>query len=302
MNRPRVRPGRRAARVLAAVIAAAAWAGARVPASLAHALARLGGTLEWVARPRKRALLATNLAHAVDASATSSTVRRLVRHELVNEARRSADLLWALGRPDAFLDTVELVGMDHAQNTAAEGNGLIIAGTHLGGWEVATAVPAAHVPVPTTVIVADDWLAWAIEHARAAVGLTVLYPTHAALAATRLLRRGEAILLLGDNAQHAASLGRVRFLDGWARLPLGVATLARLGRSPIVTFTVLPRGPRRWRVEVEPAIAPADPDAGLAGDLKVLQLLADRWSASIRANPQHWAAAYPIAWDGGAPQ
>ena len=68
-------------------------------------------------------------------------VRRTVRREIVNEAHRSADLLWALGRPDEFLTTVELDGIENINEAAAQGRGVILSGIHLGGWEVATAVP-----------------------------------------------------------------------------------------------------------------------------------------------------------------
>ena len=53
-------------------------------------------------------------------------------------------------------------------------------------------------PVPITVMVADDWLAWAIEPVRRSVGLNIAYRTAAELA--RLLHRGEALLVFGDDA------------------------------------------------------------------------------------------------------
>ena len=89
-----------AARVLAEVIDGAVWAGSRVPAALAHTLATIGGHGEWALRPGKRRRLATNLAHALGARTDDSQRSgAAVRREIVNEAHRSADLLWALGRP-----------------------------------------------------------------------------------------------------------------------------------------------------------------------------------------------------------
>lgn len=35
--------------------------------------------------------------------------------------------------------------------------------------------------MPTSVIVADNWIAWAIEHVRSSVGLNVMYRQAAAL-------------------------------------------------------------------------------------------------------------------------
>jgi lauroyl/myristoyl acyltransferase len=286
-----------AARVLANVIDGAVWGGCRVPSGVAHKLAAVGGHGEWALRPRKRRGLATNLAHALDARPDDPAVRRAVRREIVNEAHRSADLLWALGRPQEFLATVELDGIENAQEVAAQGNGLILAGIHLGGWEVATAVPRAKLTVPTSVIVADDWLAWAIAHMRVTSGLRVIYRTEHAIRATRRLQSGEALLVLGDDGWGSEPRTYpVRFLDSCADLPAGVVTLSRLCQAPIVGFAVLPTGHRRWRVVVDQAVGPPARTGGAEEEQKVLQILADRWSELIRANPDQWAAAYRIRW------
>jgi lauroyl/myristoyl acyltransferase len=285
--------------VLGRVIVVAAWVGSRLPARVAHGLAVAGGHVEWVCRPGKRRQLATNLAHAVGDGARSRRVRRLVRAEVVNEARRSADLLWAIGRRAAFLERVEVVGTEHTDAAVARGRGVVLAGIHLGGWEVAVPVPAAVIPAPTTVIVADDWLAWAVHRIREEAGLQVVYRSARTLAPVRVLQRGEVLLVLGDDAVGLPPRRlEVRFCDGVARLPLGIVTLARLAGSPIVPFSVMPLGPRRWRVVIE---APIDAPArhGSDGDeQRVLQELADRWTAQISAHPEHWAARFPIDWVG----
>ena len=289
-----------AARVLATVIDCAVWLGSRIPASCAHALALLGGTGEWALRPAKRRRLAGNLAHAIGSNPADPVVRRLVRRELINEARRSADLLWALGQPDEFLASVRLEGAENAVRAVESGRGAILVGIHLGGWEVATALPGALFAAPTSVIVADDWLAWAIHHMRARVGLRILYRADAALGAARLLKAGEVLLLLGDDGWgRKPRTHTVRFLDGDADLPAGVVSLSRLCQSPIVSFVVLPLGRRRWRAIVDPALEPPSRHGGVEAEREVLQRLADRWGELIRENPQHWAAAYGIRWQEG---
>lgn len=171
-----------------------------------------------------------------------------------------------------------------------------MAGVHVGGWEVATAVPAHLLDAPTAVVVADDWLAWAIEHARVTAGLRVLYPHEAALASARHLSAGGAVLVLGDDPRFATHRIEVTFLGRRVALAGGPAALARIAQVPIVTFHVLPLGPRRWRVTVDPPIAPPAPGSGAEGERAILQELADRWTALIRANPGHWAAVYDIDW------
>ena len=79
-------------------------------------------------------------------------------------------------------------------------------------------------------------------------------------------------------------------------LPVGVVSLARLAGAPIVPFTVLPHGPRRWVVTIERLIEPPDREGGRDGEQAVLQLLADRWTETVRRYPEHWAASFPIDW------
>lgn len=286
-----------AARALATVIDGAVWLGSRTPARVAHTVALFGGTVEWALRPATRRRLAANLARAVRADPADPVVGRLVRRELINEARRSADLLWALGHPDEFLASVQLDGAEHALRTVAEGRGVILAGIHLGGWEVATVIPAALFEAPTTVIAADDWLAWAIHHLRERAGLRIVYRTDGALSAARLLKAGEVLLLLGDDGWGSEPRTHtVKFLDRDADLPAGIVSLSRLCQSPIVSFVVLPLGRRRWRVIVDPALDAPSRQGGADAEREVLQRLADRWSERIRENPQHWAARHRIRW------
>ena len=285
-----------AARVLRGAITVASAGGSRLPARLAHGMAVGGGTVEWALRPRKRRMLAQNLSHALGLPAEHDDVRALVRREVVNEAGRSADLLWALARPHELLETTEVAGREHVLSALDRGNGVLLVSAHVGGWEVATALPRALVPVPTTAIVTDDWLAWTVAGLRARAGLGLLYDTEPAARAASLLRSGEAVLVLGDYAKGPMRTYPVRLLDAVAELPAGPAALARLCGTPIVPFTVLPLGPRRWRVEAELPLSPPDRDSGPDGERALLQALADRGTAQLRAHPEHWAAVYPMTW------
>jgi len=285
-----------AARVLGAALDAAVTVGSRLPAGVAHGLAVAGGSVEWAVRPSKRRTLAENLGHAVGHPPADPSVRRLVRREVLNEARRSADLLWALGKPHELVRNTVVTGAGHITDALARGNGVLLVSAHLGGWEVATALPRALVPVRTTAVVTDDWIAWAADGARARAGLGRLYDTEPVARAARLLRAGEAVLVLGDYAKGSMRTYPVRLLDAVAELPAGVAALARLCGTPIVPFTVLPLGRRRWRVEVEPALLPPPRRSGRAGERELLQCLADRWTTQLSAHAEHWAAVYPMTW------
>ena len=119
----------------------------------------------------------------------------------------------------------------------------------------------------------------------------------AALGALRVVRCGEALLVLGDDAfgpeprTHA-----VRFCDATANLPAGIVALARIAAAPIVPFEVLPLAPRRWQVALGPVIEPPPRDSDEDGERRTLQELADHWTASIRRDPELWAARFEIDW------
>lgn len=285
-----------AAHVLRTAIRVASAGGSRLPVPVAHGLALAGGTAEWAVRPAKRRQLASNLCHALGLPPDDPAVKELVRREVLNEARRSADFLWALGKRDELLATTEVVGKEHIVTALERGRGVLLVSPHLGGWEVATAMPATVVPVPTTAIVTDDWIAWAVGGMRLDAGLGVLYDTEPISRVARLLRNGEAILVLGEYAKPSMRTYPVRLLDGVAELPAGPAVLSRLCGSPIVPFTVLPLAPRRWRVEIEPPLEPPSRNGGVEAEHVLLQELADRWTVSLSAHAEHWAAVYPLTW------
>jgi KDO2-lipid IV(A) lauroyltransferase len=285
-----------AARVLRWTIVASSAVLGRVPAGIVHPAARLGGTIEWAVRPAKRRRLAENLCHALGRPPDDPAVRELVRREVRNEAQRSADFLWAVARPDELRATTGVEGAEHVVTAAARGNGVILVSTHVGGWEVATALPRLVVPVPTTAIVTDDWLAWAVEGLRIRAGLGIMYDSEPVSTAVRILRAGEALLVLGDYAKPWMRTYPVKLLDAVAELPAGQVVLARLCGSPIVPFSVLPTAPRKWKVHIESPIEPPPRDAGEEGERETLQLLADRWSTTLHAHAEHWAAVYPMTW------
>jgi lauroyl/myristoyl acyltransferase len=288
--------GSLAARLLhAAMVTAIATVG-RLPAGPAHGLAAVGSTVEWAVRPRKRRRLAENLCHTLGLPPDHHAVRALVRREVRNEGRRSVDLLWALARPADLLATTKIAGLEHVSAALDHGNGLLLVSPHVGGWEIVTSLAKVFVPVPTTAVVTDDWIAWAVDDLRARAGLGILYDSAPASKAARLLRDGEAVLLLGDYAKDGMRTHPVRLLDAVAELPAGPVSLARLCGTPIVPFSVLPDAPRRWRIQVEPPLWPPARTAGEDGERELLQDLADRFTVTLRRHPEHWAAVYPMTW------
>ncbi len=288
-----------AARALRGVIVGASATAGRLPSSVIRPLIHVGGTVEWAARPAKRSRLAENLCHTLGLPPDHPDVHALVRREILNEAGRSSDFLWALAYPDELRATMRIDGVEHIHEAVSRGRGVLLVSTHVGGWEIATSLAKVFVPVATTAIVTDDWLAWAVEGLRVRAGLGIMYDSEPVAKAAHLLRRGEALLVLGDYAKEGMRTYPVRLLDAVAELPAGPVALSRLCGTPLVPFSVLPTAPRRWRIEVEAPLWPPERPEGEAGEHRLLQQLADRWTATLRANAEHWAAVYPMTWRAG---
>jgi lauroyl/myristoyl acyltransferase len=102
--------------------------------------------------------------------------------------------------------------------------------------------------------------------------------------------------VLGEYAKDSMRTHPVSLLGAIVELPAGPAALARLCGSPIVPFSVLPLAPRRWRVSIEPPLEPPPRNGGVEAERALLRELADRWTALLRAHPEHWAAVYPMTW------
>jgi phosphatidylinositol dimannoside acyltransferase len=298
-SRPPFGRGPHAARVLRGVIRASAWAGGRLPVEVVARLAAAGGTLEWAARPRKRRILAANLAHALGLPAHDPRVHRAVREEVVWEARRSADFLWSVAFPDRVAAATRVEGADGLERALAGGRGAILAGPHAGGWEVVTPL-AARAGVEVTALVEDDWLAWAVAGIRAGAGLRLVpvgTPPHELVSA---LRRGGIVAVLADQPKPWMRTVEVALFGDRVALPSGPATLARLTGAPLVPFAVLPIAPRAWRVVLGRPLDPPPRAAGGQGDRQLTQALADVWTDVLAAHPTLWAAVDPMPWRAGA--
>ncbi len=287
------------AMALRTTIAVAAAVGGRLPPEAAGRLAVIGGTLEWALRPRKRRILAANLAHVKGYDQRHPWVRRAVRDEIRNEARRSADFLWSVAFPEQVHGACRIEGREHLAGALEDGHGAILASPHLGGWEVVLPAVSLLDGAEVSAIVDDDWIAHAVAGIRRRAGVRIVPVSGPPFAAARTLRAGGVVAVLPDIVKPGVHTVEVRMLDGRIRLPTGTARLARIARAPIVPAAVLPLDQRAWLVRMEPPITAPAPGSGEAGELAVMQALADRWSVLLRDHPTQWAAVEPLPWVDG---
>ena len=107
-----------------------------------------------------------------------------------------------------------------------------------------TAMAKTVVPVPTTVIVTDDWLAWAVEGLRVRAGLGIMYDSEPVAKAARLLRDGADVAIVSAGIMTPRALDAARQLEaeGIRAAVLHVGTLKPFDRSAVATL--LARVPR----------------------------------------------------------
>lgn len=302
--RPRSLWSRGAGRGLALAIGASVAASRHVSAPAAHRLAVVGGTVEWAAKPGLRRRLRANLAPARFAALYEDLprhqrrdVRRDVRVAVVNEARRSADIVWALGAREEMVAATTVEGLGPVHEAITHGRGAIFVGLHFGGWEVISGLPQALFAAPATAIVVDDWMARGIEGARVRAGMNVIYRSEPMTRALGRLRAGQLLFVLGDGGWGPEPRTvPVRLLGLEARVPAGICVLARISQAPVVGFTAHFVAPRRWRVVLDPPLDPPARDRGAEGEAALMQQLADRWTDIIRAEPAWWAARFEMRW------
>ncbi|MGN6378819.1 MAG: lysophospholipid acyltransferase family protein [Gaiellales bacterium] len=278
------------------VIAASAMVGSRIPPRRAWQLAAAGGTAEWMLRPRKRARLAENLAHAVGRSPRDPAVRRLVRAEFAHEARRSADFLWAFARPHEVAARCRVQGRPTLDAALGRGRGVILAGPHVGGYEVVAAGLGDLIPDRlVTVVVERDWVSFAVAGHRRRDNVELTLRTGSARAPLTTLAAGGVVVVVADMAKPGMRTCPVRFLDGRMQLPAGPAALSRLSGAPVVPFCVRPIAPRSWAVVLGPELEPP-PRRDRSAEQPLVQALADQWSAWIGAEPELWEAVDALPW------
>lgn len=147
----------------------------------------------------------------------------------------------------ASTDGVELI-----QTHVAEGRGAIVLTGHLGNWELAGALVAAH-SMPIDVVVRlmgnplfDEFL----SRTRARLGMTVVRDRDAVRQTARSLRAGRVIAFLADQSGLHIASSFINFFGRPAKTPRGPAVFAlRLG-APLYFGACIREPDGRYRIHV----------------------------------------------------
>jgi KDO2-lipid IV(A) lauroyltransferase len=266
-----------------------------VPVPVARALAAAVGTLAWALQPDRRRVLHDSLSRtAADRSAGER--RRLVRRTFHNLAVTAVDQfrLPHITRED-LRSLFEVRGIEHVEAAQARGKGTVLATAHLGPYELAAAAFTAE--GYTTYGMAEDLdpaVLDALVTYRAATGMKLVNMKDGLRAAYRVLGEGHILLLVADRVVgDTRGTIEVPFAGGTRLLPTGPVVFAQAtGAALITAFASRNRGRgARYVMEFDPPLIPEG--RGADERERLMMRVAERMSAEVRRNPDHWFVFQP---------
>lgn len=186
-------------------------------------------------------------------------------------------------------------GLEHLDAALGEGNGVVMAMPHLGGWDFGGAWFGAH-GYKATVVVEPleppelfEWFA----RFRERYGVTVVpLGPEAGTAILRVLRDGGIVGLVCDRDIGGTGV-EVEFFGERTTLPGGPATLALRTGAALLPTAVYFEGRRGHRGVIRPPV-PCERTGSFRDDVvRVTQALARELEAFIRGAPEQWHLMQP---------
>ena len=235
-------------------------------------LYRLTEALRWLPRParlalarpfgraashvlsRERKVVRATLAHVTGArdQALDALVARLFRDfamcfaDLVTTNRSSVDSLLAT--------LASVTGAEHVERLSG---GVVSVTAHVGNWELAGRLLAAHGARPTHgVVTAEEAPSLRRWMRRDGDGVRFVPRAHpvVGMQLVRALRRGDVVALQGDRAIGTRGDVSVPFFGRPAPFPIGPFVLARAAQVPVVPAFCVLGTDLRYTIRVEPPI------------------------------------------------
>ncbi|NGM18418.1 hypothetical protein G3576_00210 [Roseomonas stagni] len=205
---------------------------------------------------------------------------------------------------------IEIEGREHVDALRAAGRPVIIAGLHVGNWEM---VPAglARIGLPFHVIfqrlpnrfrmrIAFNMRNHGRQFANAPVSNPILPTLDAAFQAHRLLADGSSALLyyvdeFWEGRVHAPAFGRPPKLDG--NIMRAVRLAAHTGAAIIPCYGLRIADGPRFRVTFLPPVEVGPAGRGRAGMLEDMALLDAAIDPVVRAHPEQWFMLHAFRFD-----
>lgn len=273
---------------------------ARLPAPAAYAIADLAGEAWHRLSPRRRRLVASNLARVCAATGRPSRGRAftdLVRAAFRSHARYYLELLRAPHYArDRITDIVEVPDWNRYAEPLRAGRATILISWHLGNFEpfgIYLAMQGFRPLSPIEEI--EPRPLFEFLAARRGSGLVDLVPlSRARPALSRRLRGGGLVGIIGDRLLEGGG-HEVDLFGHRTAIPIGPATLAVTHDAAVVAGRCLRIGPDRFLATGE-VLDVRSSGHRRADIIALTELLAARLERDIAAAPEQWWGAFQPVW------
>lgn len=264
-----------------------------LPEASLPSIGRLGGRLGGSVQPARRRMAARHQRRV-----SGRTDRSVVDEVFEWYGRWWLEVLrlpYDVRRPGVVSDNFDILGYANILDGLAQGNGVILALPHLGGWEWAAAWMAEQGHDMLAVVEQlepPELLEW-FQRQRVAMGLEmVVLGDDVSKVVLRALRANRIVCLLADRDIIGDGV-EVEFFGERTTLPPGPATLALRTGAAILPVGVY-FGPGRQHLAIVRPQLSTERRERLRGDIaRITQCLAYEFESLIRAQPEQWHLLQP---------
>lgn len=270
---------------------------ASLPAWLGYALADLATGIHWLAFPGRRHAALANL--AVILPRASRRDRARVARSMMRSYNRMMYEFFRLPHlsREQLLASVEVVGKEHLDRGIARGRGVILAGTHIGNWELAGVMIAqwGYALHAVAGVQLSRWLSGAVRDTKAELSITTIAPEDGFRKIMRALEHNDPVALMVDGNLYAHG-HTLEWFGRRTSFPAGPGVLAQRTGALLLCGYCERTKPGRFRIVLEPPIDPA----AFATTAELHQAVASVAERHIRAHIDQWCI-FRSLWADAAP-
>lgn len=272
-------------------LAGLGWALAQLPPGLGLWVGRRLGDLAYWVLPTRRAVASRNLARAFGGQRFQEELGQLCRESFRHLGMTLVEACTFFFRPPSvLLSRVDVEGVEHLKDAAAQGRGVLLLTAHFGNWEL---LAAAHIQTgyPLSVVVRpldSPLLNRLVTRFREGGGVEVIPKHRAVRPVLEALRRGGMVGILLDQNTSRRQGVFVPFFGEPASTSKSLAVLAFLSRAPVVPVFIHREPGGRHRVIIEPAVPPPDTGDREQDVVAFTAAFARIVESRIRQWPEQW--------------
>lgn len=270
---------------------------AYLPVSIGYFIACRVGDLSYIFVRRSRRIVCQNVKQVLGNEATGKQVGQTARRVFHNTAKNYFDLIrLPRFKPETFNHTLTIHGLQHYEEAARRGEGVVLATAHLGNFDLLAQVVALRSEKLTVLVepLNPPRLFNLVTRLRGSQGLTLIPAGFGGLKGIlRLLKRGETVVMACD--RDVGQTGwEFDFMGSPARFPVGAVELAlRTGAAVVPVFGVR-QSNDRFAIYIEPPMEltrSSDHNADVRANMQRLLSCVESY---VRRYPAQWVVFDPI--------